>query len=132
MLLPPPPEEMQGMRLEVEYVSILAQAQKAIGVNSISRVIGFIGGVTPIKPDAIDVIDVDEAIREIAILEGIPAKLIAEKQVIAKIRADRQQALQTQQNLAAAETLSKSAKNAADAKTTEPSLMTGMMDMAKR
>lgn len=131
MLLPIPPEEMQGKNLEVEYVSILAQAQRAIGVNSISRVIGFIGGVTPIKPDAVDVIDIDEAIREVAVLEGIPAKLIAEREVIVKIREQRQQAENTQKNLAAMETLSKAAKNAAGAKTNEPSVLTGLMDSAK-
>jgi len=132
MLLPPPPEEMQGMKLEVEYISILAQAQKAIGVNSISRVIGFIGGISPIKPDVADVYDLDEAVREVALLEGTPAKLVVARKVVEKIRADRAQALQTQQNLAAMETMSKSAKNAADAKTTEPSALTGMMDMAKK
>ena len=132
MLLPPPPEEMQGAPLEVEYVSILAQAQRAIGVNSISRVIGFIGGITPVKQDAADVIDIDEAIREVAKLEGIPANLIQEKDIINKIREQRAQAQQMQQNLAAAETMSKAAKNAAGAKTSEPSVLTGLMDNAKK
>jgi len=132
MMLPPPPEEMQGMALEVEYVSILAQAQRAIGVNSISRVVGFIGGVTPVKQDAIDVIDIDEAIREVARLEGIPANLIVEKEIIMQIREQRQQALETQQNIAAMETLSKAAKNAASAKTDEPSVLSGLTDMVKQ
>ena len=32
------PEEMQGMELNVEFVSMLAQAQRAIGTNSIDTV----------------------------------------------------------------------------------------------
>lgn len=131
MLLPPPPEELQGMNLEVEYISILAQAQKAIGVNSISRVIGFIGAVLPYKNDAGDVIDIDEAIREVAIMEGIPAKLIAEKKVIAQIRQQRAQAQEMQQRLAMAEQASKAAKNAAGATTDKPSALTGLMDALK-
>lgn len=116
MLLPPPPEEIQGAQLQVEYVSVLAQAQKAIGVNAISRVIGFIGGVSPIKPDAADVLDIDEAIREVANLEGVPAKLMMQRDVVNKIREQRAQAQQMQQQLAAAETASKAAKNASLAK----------------
>lgn len=132
MLLPPAPKEMQGMDLEVEYISILAQAQKAVGVNSISRVIGFIGAVLPYKNDAGDVIDIDEAIREVAVMEGIPAKLIAEKNVIAQIRQQRAQAQEMQQRLAMAEQASKAAKNAAGAKTDEPSALTGLMESIKR
>lgn len=116
MLLPPPPEELQGAQLQVEYVSVLAQAQKAIGVNAISRVVGFIGGVSPIKPDAVDVLDIDEAIREVASLEGVPAKLMMQRKVVQEIRAQRAQAQQMQQQLAAAETASKAAKNASLAK----------------
>src|SRR5690554_7759346 len=32
-VLPPPPQELAGMDLRVEYTSILAQAQKALGVD---------------------------------------------------------------------------------------------------
>ena len=116
MLLPPPPEELQGAQLQVEYVSVLAQAQKAIGVNAISRVVGFISGVSPIKTDAADVLDIDEAIREVANLEGVPAKLMMQRKVVQEIRAQRAQAQQMQQQLAAAETASKAAKNASLAK----------------
>jgi len=128
LLLPEPPEEMQGVQLEVEYVSILAQAQRAVGVNSISRVVGFVNAVLPIKADAVDVIDIDEAIREVAKMEGVPAKIVNDIQIINKIREQRAQAQQIKDNLAAAETMSKSAKNAAGAKTTEPSALTAAME----
>ena len=35
--LPPLPPEMQGVPLNVEYVSMLAQAQQAVGTNSVDR-----------------------------------------------------------------------------------------------
>lgn len=34
-IVPPAPEELQGMDLNVEFVSMLAQAQRAIGTNSV-------------------------------------------------------------------------------------------------
>lgn len=39
--LPPPPEEIQGKQLKVEYISIMAQAQKASGLAGIERFTGF-------------------------------------------------------------------------------------------
>jgi hypothetical protein len=36
-LLPPPPPEMHGQAFDVEYISVLAQAQRAISTNSIDR-----------------------------------------------------------------------------------------------
>jgi len=123
-MLPEPPEEIMDMAIEPEYVSILAQAQKAVGVNSISRVLGFIGGAAPIYPDAPDNIDIDEAIREVAILEGVPAKLILEKKVVQQIREQRAQAQQMQQQMAMASQGAKAAKDLANAKTSEPSALT--------
>jgi hypothetical protein len=36
-LLPPPPEELHGVKLKVEYISILATAQKLVGVAAQDR-----------------------------------------------------------------------------------------------
>lgn len=36
-LIPPPPPELEGVDLKVEYVSVLAQAQKLVGVSSSDR-----------------------------------------------------------------------------------------------
>jgi len=114
-LLPEPPEELQGQEVKIEYVSILAQAQKAVGVDSISRVIGFLNGVSAVKQDAADVIDIDEAVREVARMEGVPAKLIVENQVVASIREGRAQQQQVQQQMAMAEQAAKTAKTASQA-----------------
>jgi len=126
-LLPLPPEEIMDQEIKVEYVSILAQAQKAIGVNAISRVIGFVNGVSPIKPDAPDVIDIDEAIREVARLEGIPARLMPDKNIVAMIREQRAQAQQMQEQLTMAEQAGKAAKQAALAKLDDDNALSRMI-----
>jgi len=62
-LLPEAPPELEGMKLKVEYISMLAQAQKLVGIAGHER---FINGVTMIaqtwphvrhKVDAFQVID---------------------------------------------------------------------------
>ncbi len=130
--LPEPPDELDGIDVKVQYVSILAQAQKAIGVNAISRVIGFIGGVIPSKQDVSDVIDLDEAVREVAVMEGIPSKLIMEKQVVSQIREQRAKAQQMQERLAVADKGADIAKKLSSAKTGEENLLTDMAGMVQQ
>jgi hypothetical protein len=41
-ILPPPPPELQGQDLKIEFVSTLAQAQKAVGLGSLRSLIGTV------------------------------------------------------------------------------------------
>lgn len=90
-LLPVPPDEMQGMQLKVEYISVMAQAQKAIGVSSIERFIGFTSGIGQFKPDALDKINVDETIDAYAASIGVPPSVVATNEQVAQIRENRAQ-----------------------------------------
>mgnify|MGYP002756332579 CR=1 FL=1 len=58
-LVPPPPDELQGQPLNVVLLSILAQAQKAVGVNSIDRFVAAGSSVSQVKPEGLDVFDAD-------------------------------------------------------------------------
>ncbi|MCB5392375.1 hypothetical protein LIP47_16665, partial [Eggerthella lenta] len=40
-MLPPPPDAMEGMPLKVEYISVMAQAQKSIGLSSLASTVNF-------------------------------------------------------------------------------------------
>ncbi len=130
-LLPPPPEEIMGLPVKVEYVSILAQAQKAIGVQSINRVIGFIGETMGIKPDLADVIDLDQTTREVAEMEGVPAKLMVPPEVVAQIREQRAKALQMQQAAEMANSAADTTKKLADSKMDENTALDGVLEGIK-
>lgn len=103
-LLPVPPDEMQGMQLKVEYISVMAQAQKAIGVSSIERFIGFTSGIGQFSPDALDKINVDETIDAYATSIGVPPSVVATNEQVAQIREQRaqQQAMAQQMQMAQA------------------------------
>lgn len=103
-LLPVPPDEMQGMQLKVEYISVMAQAQKAIGVSSIERFIGFTSGIGQFSPDALDKINVDETIDAYAASIGVPPSVVATNEQVAQIRENRaqQQAMAQQMQMAQA------------------------------
>ena len=95
-LIPAPPKELAGLDLRVEFTSILAQAQKAIGVSSIERAIGFAGQVatTTQSISALDLLNADEAMRQYFELIGTPPTLVRGDDAVAAIREQRAQAQQ--------------------------------------
>lgn len=96
-LLPPPPRELWGWPLEVELISMLAQAQNAARIQSIERSVGFIGGLAAVFPGAGDKLNVYEAIDKHSDAVGTPAGVIRSDEEAAKIAQARarQEALAT-------------------------------------
>lgn len=88
-LLPPPPPVIQGMKIDVEYISLLAQAQKIVGVATIEQTATFAGRMVSVYPEVKDVLDADEALREYADMAGAPEKMLRSQEDVQKIRADR-------------------------------------------
>lgn len=95
-ILPPPPREIENMEIRVEYISALAQAQKAVGVAPIERTIGFAATVEQIRPGAMDNIDTDEAVREFAEQVGVPPNIMRDAAKVKEDRAARAQQAQQQ------------------------------------
>jgi len=109
-VLPPPPEELIGVNLEVEFVSILAQAQRAIGANSTDRFVGNLGAMAQIKPDVLDKFDADRWVDNYADQIGVDPELIVGNEQVALIRKSR---AEQQQAAAAADQAAKAAETAA-------------------
>lgn len=101
--LPPPPPELQGQQLNIEYISILAQARKLQNVTSIQQTAQYVQSLMPQFPEIGDTFDSDESVEAFAEAVGIPPILIRDDQERAKIRAQRAQAQQAQQAMATAE-----------------------------
>lgn len=100
----PMPEEVKQSGFKIEYVSILAQAQKAISTGAIERVLSFAGNLAGIKPEIMDKIDTDQSIDEYADAVGAPPTIIRSDDDVA---ADRQARQQAQQQAAQAEMAAK-------------------------
>ncbi len=104
-IVPPPPPEMQGQELNVEFISMLAQAQRAIGVGSIDRYVGAMGVIAQLKPGVLDKFDEDEWADKYGDMLGIdPTLIVADEQVaiVRQARAQQQQAAAKQQQMAEA------------------------------
>ena len=97
-LFPPPPEELAGADLDIQLVSILAQAQQAIATNSIDRFVASLASFAQIKPEALDRLDADALVDVYGDALGVDARLIIGKDKADDIRAQRaEQEAQMQQ-----------------------------------
>jgi len=103
--IPPPPPEIQGRPIKVEYVGLLAQAQKIVCLGAVETFAGFVGSVSAVAPDVLDKVDFDETLELYADGLGISPTILrpdAEVQAIREARAQKQQAEQQGASMLAA------------------------------
>ena len=110
-ILPPAPPEVQGQMMNIEFVSMLAQAQKATASAGIERLFQLVGGLAGVDPQVMDNIDFDEAVDEYSNLLNNSPKIIRSPEALAQIRKQRADAQAQQQQAAIAQQLSQGAKN---------------------
>jgi hypothetical protein len=97
-LLPPPPPEIEGQELKIDYISSLAQAQRAVDTRSIDKLTTFTGGLMSVGLSDGKKFNGDKAIDEYAVLVGTPPELIADdKDIAAQREQEAQLAAQAQQ-----------------------------------
>lgn len=129
-MLPPPPEVMQGMPLRIEYISVMAQAQKSIGLSSLTQAVGFIGQLAQVKPEALDKLNIDEAIDSYAEMSGVSPTVILPQEQVDQIRKSRAQQQQQMQAAAMAQAAAQGAKTLSETQTSEPSALTALAGAA--
>ncbi|GAL57158.1 hypothetical protein EV102420_06_00320 [Pseudescherichia vulneris NBRC 102420] len=129
-MIPPPPEVMQGMPLRIEYISVMAQAQKSIGLSSLTQAVGFIGQLAQVKPEALDKLNIDEAIDSYAEMSGVSPTVILPQEQVDQIRQQRAQQQQQAQAAAMAQAAAQGAKTLSETQTSEPSALTALAGAA--
>lgn len=110
-LIPPVPQELEGVDLNVEFVSILAQAQKAVATNSVDRFTQNLGQLIAFKPEMADKFDGDYWVDYYSDVLGLDPRLIVPGKQVAIIRQQRAEAQAQDKQLANAEQASAIAKN---------------------
>ena len=123
-IVPPPPPELEGLDLQVEFVSMLAQAQRAIQTKSVDRFVMTLGQIATFKPDVLDKFDQDYWAEAYADALGVDPKLIVGDSQVAIVRKQRETAQQAAQAAAMGESITKSASNLAGADTSGQNALT--------
>lgn len=108
-LLPPVPQELSGVNIDVEFVSILTQMQRMVGIGQIERTAAFVGNLMAAFPDAGDKLNVDEMIDEYGYRAGAPAKMLNSTEKAGEARAERAKQAQMAQAAAMAPALQQGA-----------------------
>lgn len=125
-ILPPAPPEMHGMRLDVEFISTLAQAQRAIGTNSIDRYVGNLGQIATFKAEVLDKFDSDAWADEYADMLGIDPALVVANDKVAIIRNNRAQQQQAAQKAAMANSAADTAQKLGNTPTNTSNALTAL------
>lgn len=109
-----PPPELQGMELKVEFVSVLAQAQRAVAAGGVDRLLGTVSTIAAVKPEVLDKIDFDQVVDDYAEMFGVNPEIVIPDDKVAEMRAARAQQMAAQQAMAAAPAMATAAKTASE------------------
>lgn len=113
-LIPEAPESLHGQQIAIDYISVLAQAQKSVGITAIERTAAFLGRIASFKPEVLDKWDADQSVDEYADIMGVSPKVIVADEAVAQARADRRQQQQQMQAMQMAQAAAAGAKTLSD------------------
>lgn len=116
-LFPPMPEEMRGQEstIKAEFISLLAQAQKAVAAPSIERTLALAGNLAGIAPEIMDNLDLDATIRKHASYMGTPESIMRDEDDVEQMRKARAEAQQQQAEMEQAAAMAKPLKDGVEA-----------------
>ncbi len=129
-LLPPPPEEIQGMDLKVEYISVMAQAQQLLGISSIERFTGFVSQVAAADPGILDKVNADQIIDVYADTISLPPSIVRTDDEVAEIRNQRAQAQKQQQQMQMTQMAAQTAKDLGQTDLSQDKALGAMLGLA--
>lgn len=129
--LPPIPEELQGVDLKVEYISIMAQAQKIAGLASIDRFSQYVYGLASVYPDAVMKINPDKMINYYAEITGIPNEIIRTDEEVEAMRQAQAQAQAQAQQAQNMKDMTTGIKNLSGSKLDDNSALDRMLQSAQ-
>jgi hypothetical protein len=102
------------MELKVEFISVLAQAQRAVASQGVDRLLGTVGQQGALNPHVLDKVDFDQVVDDYGEMYGVNPKIIVPDAKVAELRAQRQQQMAAQQAAAAMPVAADTAKTMGD------------------
>jgi len=125
--IPEPPEELEGVDLKVEYISIMAAAQKLVGVVGQDRFLQGLLNLAPLFPEVKHKVDVFQVVDAYADKLGVDPKIVRpDEEAQASLEAE-QQALANAQQAEQLKTLGQGAQSLANAPLNRDSALDAVM-----
>lgn len=91
-MLPAPPPELKGAPIKVEFVSLLAQAQKMVSTSAVDQLFVFTMNAAQAFPEMLDAVDADKAIDNYSEYLGVEVDILRPRQDRDQMRQQRAQA----------------------------------------
>ena len=129
-VLPIPPQELQGQDMNVEYISILAQAQRLVAVGGLDRLAGYTGELSTIWPEARHKFNAIQAIDEYAESLGTSPSVIRSDDEVEALKVADQAAASQAAAMEQGQNLADTAKTVSDVDTSEGSTINTIMEKA--
>ncbi len=117
-MLPPVPDSMKGIPLDLEFTSIMAVAQRSSSTGGLERLAQLVGNMVAVYPEIKDVLDPELFIREFSELLANPQKVLRSPQDVQQIREAATKQAQAQKAMEVAQHGAQTAKIGADAANT--------------
>ena len=95
-----PVEVMMDPRFEIDFVGVLAQAQRRAELNTLVTGLTMVGQMAQYSPDVLDKIDTDKVTDEVWSITGANIKVLRDDDEVRKIREGRAQSSQAQWEMA--------------------------------
>ena len=127
---PPPPKELEEYDLKVEYLSVMAQAQKLVSVATMERFATFVRTAAEVNPEILDKVDSDQMIDEYANMTGVVPRVVRSDDAVAEIRDKRRQMQEAQARAENVERMAKAGKAMATSPMDQDSILNRVLDNA--
>lgn len=130
-MIPPPPSVLQGgSPLKVEYVSLMAQAQKMVNIAGMERFATFVTNLAAIDPAVTIKANTDYMIEDYADALSQPPRVLRTDEEVAAIREEQRRMAAAQQRAENAKNLSGAVKGLATAPMDQDNALKRLVDNA--
>lgn len=128
-LIPDPPEELAGLPLKVEYTSIMAQAQKSVGLQNIERFALTVANLSKLMgdPGMLLKIDKHQMVDELAVRSGLPPHVVRSDEDVEAIETAQAEAAASMQKAEQAQMEADAANKLAGADTGGKNALTDLL-----
>lgn len=127
-MIPEPPPELQGVDLKVEYISLMAQAQKLVGAAGLDRFMSGVAGLVQLFPEVRHKVNLWQVIDDSGDMLGINPKIIVPDDEASDALAAQRKAAAAVAQAQTMETMGKTAKSLGQAPLEQDSMLKRMVE----
>ena len=131
-MLPPPPEALMGSEIKVDYISVLAQAQKLVSTGAMERWVGFTGQLAGLRPEVLDKLNADQIVSAMADDLGVPNNVVVGDDIVQEQREARAKQAADAEAMQRMQGLVEGAKGLSDVDTTAGNALGDMVEGLNR